>query len=133
MRTPFPDLGTAYIRIHPPGSPALDEYGDTLPEFLDGGDASRERPYLADLARVEWLVPKVTITPDSVPTTGVSMSTARQADTHRFVVELEPALEWMTSPYPVDLVRDRAPRRERVPDVKRQERDLYLEVRRRTG
>lgn len=132
-RKRFADLGRAYIRTHPPGSPSLDEYGDTLPDFIEGWDASRERPYLADLTRVEWLVQKVTITPDSVQPTGLSMSTAWHTDTHRFALELEPALEWMTSPYPVDLIRDRALRHESVSGLERQERDLHLEVHRRIG
>jgi hypothetical protein len=42
-----------FVAIHPPRSPMMQAYGDTLPNFLEGFAPLRSAPFLADVARVE--------------------------------------------------------------------------------
>lgn len=49
----FRTVAAAFIKRHPPRLPQLSAYGDELPEFLVGLGAT-SRPFLPDLARLEW-------------------------------------------------------------------------------
>jgi hypothetical protein len=44
-----------YARAHPPTSPILAHYGDGFADYLAAHPATRERPFLADMARLERL------------------------------------------------------------------------------
>ena len=48
----FQTLALIFSRAHPPTSRALSQYGDALPEFLEGFQALAAYPYLADIARL---------------------------------------------------------------------------------
>jgi hypothetical protein len=47
-------MAIAYVRAHPPQSPALLEYGRTFAAFIEGFAPAASVPYLADVARIEW-------------------------------------------------------------------------------
>jgi hypothetical protein len=50
----FADLAHAYIRRHPSSHYSLRWFGARMADFLEHADGYRERPYLAELARLEW-------------------------------------------------------------------------------
>jgi hypothetical protein len=50
----FHDLVTGYLVACPPRTPSLRDVGDRLGDFLAGHAASVERPWIPDLARLEW-------------------------------------------------------------------------------
>jgi hypothetical protein len=50
----FHNLVTDYLLAHPPERPSIRHVGARLPAFLDEHTSARERPWLADLARLEW-------------------------------------------------------------------------------
>lgn len=49
----FNGLATAYLRGEPPSSPLMMHYGAGFPVFLEGIEALKRWPYLADVARLE--------------------------------------------------------------------------------
>ncbi len=51
----FAGMARAFIEEQPPETPVLSAYGGALPEFISRFSPARELPFLADLARLEWL------------------------------------------------------------------------------
>jgi hypothetical protein len=51
----FHDLVTDYLASCPPRSPSLRDAGDRLSGYLRGHDVAAGRPWLPDLAQLEWL------------------------------------------------------------------------------
>ena len=49
----FRAMAREFIRNHPPHSPVLLDYGDTLPQFIARFEPASSLPYLADVARIE--------------------------------------------------------------------------------
>lgn len=52
----FRGLAQAFVRQSLPAQPVLSEYGAGLPDFIAGYEPARELPYLADVARLDWLL-----------------------------------------------------------------------------
>ncbi|SMF44236.1 Putative DNA-binding domain-containing protein [Alteromonadaceae bacterium Bs31] len=50
----FEALATAFIKSSPPSQPAMIHFGENFPNFIENFEHSRQLPYLADLARLEW-------------------------------------------------------------------------------
>ncbi|WP_158569195.1 HvfC/BufC N-terminal domain-containing protein [Pseudotabrizicola alkalilacus] len=50
----FAAMGRVYSEAHRPKSPALLEWGDSFPEFLDGFPPLSGYRYMADVARIEY-------------------------------------------------------------------------------
>jgi hypothetical protein len=61
----FHNLVTDYLAACPPAHPSLREAGARLPPFLAGHAAGRERPWLADLARLERIRLELVDGPDA--------------------------------------------------------------------
>lgn len=51
----FAALASAFTERHPPQSPIMARYGDAFPGFLETIAALEEFPYLADVARIEFV------------------------------------------------------------------------------
>ncbi|MHB8535227.1 MAG: HvfC/BufC family peptide modification chaperone, partial [Sulfuricaulis sp.] len=49
----FEQLGLAYLGAHPSGHFSIRYFGHRLPEFL-GTEAYSDRPYLGEMAMLEW-------------------------------------------------------------------------------
>jgi len=49
----FRAMSGVYLRAHPPKSPLMMFYGDTMPDFLAGFGPAQSVPYLPDIARLE--------------------------------------------------------------------------------
>ena len=63
----FNAMAGVYIERLPPSSPLLTDYGDTLPEFIEGFAPANRLPCLADMARLELLVQRVLHAADTDP------------------------------------------------------------------
>jgi hypothetical protein len=50
----FRGLARAFVGHALPVQPVLTEYGADFPAFIDGYEAARDLPYLADVARLDW-------------------------------------------------------------------------------
>jgi hypothetical protein len=51
----FTEVALDYRRESPPAGPVLTDYGAAFPAFLAGQPWTGELPYLADVARLDWL------------------------------------------------------------------------------
>jgi len=49
-------VARSYVVAHPPHSACLNEYGDGMADYLSSFTPVRDLPYLADLAKLEWLI-----------------------------------------------------------------------------
>ncbi len=50
----FGAVSEEFMRLYPPRSPVLNEYGSEFAAFIDGFSPLHGFPYLGDLARLEW-------------------------------------------------------------------------------
>lgn len=92
-----------YIAAHPPRGPCLFEYGRTFPDFLGGFAPCRGLPYLADVARFEWLQNEVLHAADEEPLDPSPLaSLAERSEDLRFRVR--PTYKLLRSPFPVDAI-----------------------------
>lgn len=67
----FKAVARSFIDIHPPLSPVMFEYGAGFGEYLCSMPTARHIPYVADVAKIEWLRNK---TYHSVDATAVQLS-----------------------------------------------------------
>ena len=102
----FEHMAGEFCRAHPPTSPRLFEYGGALAGFVEDHPAARGVPYLANVARLEWAVAEVLHAPDAIASSsdGPSIGEALRAAPHRLKLILSPALRFIESPWPVDII-----------------------------
>lgn len=97
----FRSMSGIYIRQFPPQSPMLMFYGEEFPTFLDSFEPVSHLPYLPDVARLELSRRRVYHAGDPQ---GFDPAEFSQIDPDRMdtlKIELVPALELLSSPYPV--------------------------------
>jgi hypothetical protein len=97
----FNGLASAYVARHPPQSGCLLEYGDQIPAFVAEYPPAHGLPYLADVARLEWLWQAAFHEADAE---GLDLSAlaAVPAECHgELRLRLHPTAQLMASDYPV--------------------------------
>lgn len=95
----FNATARVFVERHPPVSPALLEYGEEFPDFLATFAPARSVPYLADVARLEWLVAAAYHARDAAPAGAESLG--RLGDRAlEAVLRLHPSCALFTSRYP---------------------------------
>jgi Putative DNA-binding domain len=99
----FRAMARERLRIDPPCSPIVTEYGAGFAEFIAGFAPAADVPYLADMARLEWLRAQAYHAADAMPVStdaylALLNTPARLADT---CVTLHPACHWLHSDYAV--------------------------------
>jgi hypothetical protein len=121
-----------YIRIHPPASPCLFEYGATFADFLASFPPCAGHPYLADVARLEWAMNAALHAEDVPAVPPATLGAVPAEDAGRIVVRIDPSAFWLRSPWPVDAIW-RANQRSADPDatVDLSAGGVMLEIRRR--
>lgn len=93
-----------FIRARPPARAVLAEYGADFPAFIAGFPPCRDFPFLADVARLEWLMARAARAADAEPITAAGLAAIAPADTPRLALLLHPALGFLASPWPVDAI-----------------------------
>lgn len=123
-----------FIRRHPPRRAVLAEYGDGFAEFLAEFPPCRELAYLADVARLEWLMRRAATAADAAPLAAGSLAGLAPDETPRLRLGLHPSLGFLASPWPVDRIW-RANRRGEIaePAISLAEGGVLIEVSRRDG
>ncbi len=106
-----------FLRAHPPEEACLGLYGARLPEFLAGFPPAMPLVYLADVARLEWLMHRAAEAPERAPLGPEAMGGTAPEDTPRLRFALKPALGHLESPWPIDRIwrANRAESRETAP------------------
>ncbi len=97
----FAAMAAIYVRVSPPTSPVLLDYGATLPEFLAGFEPVAELPYLADVARLELAYTRAFHAADAV---ALPPGRLNDIPAHRLGalrVALHPSMQILRSAYPI--------------------------------
>ncbi|WP_126444887.1 HvfC/BufC N-terminal domain-containing protein [Sulfuricystis multivorans] len=99
----FRAMAAEFVRASPPSSPVLAWYGAGFADFIAAFPPVAGLPYLADVARLEWLRVEAWHAADAEPldrdTLSVLLADAEALPLTRFV--LQPSLRVLRSPHPV--------------------------------
>jgi hypothetical protein len=93
-----------FVRRHPPRRAVLVEYGAQFADFLAGFAPARDLVYLADVARLEWLMAAAANAADAAPVAAAALAPIAAEDTPRLLLRLHPALGFIASPWPIDRI-----------------------------
>ena len=97
----FEALAREYSRRHPSLSGDLNEFGDSLAEFLEEFPHTRDLPYLPDVARMEWLVHRAHYAADAAPLDPAGLAATGEENWERLRFVLAPACSVMASRWPL--------------------------------
>jgi hypothetical protein len=97
----FRAMARLYLEAEPPRSPVLAEFGGGLADFLAAFAPARELPYLADVARLEWLQHVAYHAADALPIGPGDLASVAASTVPRLRFTLHPSLGIHASPYPV--------------------------------
>lgn len=93
-----------FIAARPPTRACLAEYGGDFGDFLAAFPACRDLAWLADVARLEWLVNRAANAPESRRAEPQDLAGFAPQDAPRLVFVLEPSLGYLESPWPVERI-----------------------------
>jgi hypothetical protein len=96
----FAGLAGAFWQRHPPARGDLGEWGADLPGFIAASDSLASEPYLADSARVDWLVHQASRAADG-PAHGPVLDALGQCLPEELRLALRPGCALLSSPWPV--------------------------------
>jgi hypothetical protein len=96
----FDKLAAAFIAAHPPRAPQLSGYGSELPEFICQLPALADRPFLTDVARLEWARAEAYFAADA-PVLDPAALAPLLDHLDRARLGLHPATRLVRSPYPI--------------------------------
>lgn len=97
----FEATAREYLRAHPSVSTDLNQYGERLPEFLEGFRHTADLPYLPDVARMEWLAHRAYYSQDAVPFIGAPLAGTPPERHHLLRPRLAPACALLESAWPL--------------------------------
>lgn len=96
----FRAMARFYVRLHPPVSPLLFDYGRDFPEFIADYDYARSMPWLSDVAQIEraWL--DAYHAADAEALTPADLAAIRPERLEEVALTAHPAARILRSPYP---------------------------------
>lgn len=96
-------MAREFITTHPPRSPVLVWYGAEFPDFIHFFSPASNVPYLADVARLEWLRVEAWHAADAEPVSqeAIAALLANGDALAQTTIELHPSLSTFRSQYPV--------------------------------
>lgn len=99
----FRHMARQFVRQHPPASPVLVHYGIGFAGFVESLEEARPVPYLADVARLEWLYLQAHHAADWEPLSpqAVQSSIARAHTLDELRLVLHPSLQLIDSHHAV--------------------------------
>ncbi|HTZ80441.1 MAG TPA: DNA-binding domain-containing protein [Stellaceae bacterium] len=93
-----------FIRAFPPQQACLSAYGEGFPAFLASFPPCAHLPYLADVARLEWLMRRAAQAPDAPPLPASALAVVSEIQMAELSFRLDPSLGLLASPWPVDAI-----------------------------
>lgn len=93
-----------FVRVHPPRTPVMAEYGEAFPAFLAEFPPAADLPYLADVARLELARHEALNAADRSPLPPDAFKAVPPESLADIVLSLHPSLRFVDSPYPVDAI-----------------------------
>ena len=122
----------AFLSRHPPKAACLAGYGEDFADFLAAFPPCRDHVYLADVARLEWLMHRACHAPLSAALAPQSLSAIPSEATPRLCLRLIPSLGLIQSAWPIDRIwRANRPGTESEEAIDLDAGGARLEVRRR--
>ncbi|QDY68560.1 DNA-binding domain-containing protein [Qingshengfaniella alkalisoli] len=97
----FRAMAGAYLRSHPPSSPLMFLYGDSLSEFLEEFPPAHALPYPPDMARLEYTRRVAYHAADSAPIDASMLSELSPDELMASRVRFAPSCHILKSRYPV--------------------------------
>ena len=93
-----------FIKNRPPRRAYLAAYGDEFPSFLRRFPPCAELPYLADLARFEWLLHRAAHADSPPPLAASALGSLRSRDLLTLSVDFSPSFGFLRSRWPIDRI-----------------------------
>jgi hypothetical protein len=97
----FRGMALHFLRASPPISPILMRYGEAFPAFVAAFEPAADLPYLADVARLEWLQHEAYHAADAMPLGAAELAGLPAERIGAVRLGLHPSLRLLRSPYPV--------------------------------
>ncbi len=97
----FQAVASLFIGAHPPSTPVLLEYGHGFPAFLESFEPARALPYLAGVARLEWLTHAAYHAADCEALTAQRLATVPPGEAAQLTFKLHPSAGLIASHYPI--------------------------------
>jgi hypothetical protein len=98
----FTQVARAFVRERPPRSPCLAVYGAEFPQFLQSAQGAEDYPYLADVARLDWLASRVAMHDPAAPLAPEELAhAATQSSPEDLVFDVQQTIAYLSSPYPI--------------------------------
>jgi len=97
----FEAAAAHFIEAHPPRSPMLIDYGEGFSAFLASFEPAGGLPYLADVARVEWLRHRAYHAADQKALGPSDLACAPSDRAFALTFEFHPSAALVASPYPI--------------------------------
>jgi hypothetical protein len=97
----FSDVSRMYGLAYPSTSGNLTEFGDSMAEFIGSLDSCRDYPYLADVARLEWLVHRAYYLPFKNPLTLAQLAGVPAEQLSELHCQLQPCCALIESPWSI--------------------------------
>ncbi len=97
----FRQMALVYLRIHPPASQLIMHYGAAMPTFLVGFPGTVHLKYLPDVARLELALRRAYHAGDAEAIAPADLTQLDQATLMDTRLVLAPAVETLTSEFPV--------------------------------
>ena len=102
----FTQVARAFVRIHPPTSPCLFEYGQDFPAYLQSIAALSEMAYVADVAELEWQWNAALFAAEAEPLTAQDLAAIAPEELAESHLTPHPSVRFVTSPYPIKQIWD---------------------------
>mgnify|MGYP001113940276 CR=1 FL=1 len=97
----FRAMAGVYLRAHPPTSPVMMFYGETMPAFLAGFGPAQSVPYLPDMARLELALRHSYHAADVPPIEPDALSQIAPDTLPNVTFTFAPSVRLVTSDYPL--------------------------------
>jgi hypothetical protein len=100
----FERAADRYMRVHPSAGGDLNRFGEHFADFLDTWPPARELSYLADVARLEWLVEESFHAADRDSLRAEGLAAVPPDRQNLLTFELHPACRLLVSAYPIHCI-----------------------------
>jgi hypothetical protein len=97
----FKYLASNFIKEFPMTQQNLEDYGESLEQFLCKFEPAKQLPYLPDMARLEWAFHKAATCEKAATINTNSLSSIKQADYFNLKFTSHPSVSLVSSPYPI--------------------------------
>ena len=103
----FFDMAAArFMRLHPPTTACLDDYGALFPDFLAILPEAASLPYLSDVARFEWALAVAAHAADIPPAKPAALAEVPPMSAEQLRFEPHPSVSMLLLAYPADRIAD---------------------------